>query len=280
MSAPAISFLKISAPAAVAGSSVRLFLLVLRYRNDPLFSGCGMSPGNGGCARISSPAPGGSILMTSAPMSANILPHIGPETICANSITIRSSRALPVTRAPPEQGRRDYNPKFAAARNPTYRSVCVLPYDGSILRIAFWPASTFHSEVLVMAEFDLVLKNGMVVDGTRAPRFRSDIGIKNGRIAKIGRISSHEGAKVVDADGQIVAPGFIDLHTHYDAQIFWDPYLTISGYHGVTSVVLGNCGFGFARCRPRCRSTGRPIRNSWTSSTASRRASICCPTFR
>src|SRR5216683_4009715 len=210
-----------------------------------------MSPGNGGCARISSPAPGGSILMTSAPMSANILPHIGPETICANSITIRSSKALPVTRAPPEQGRRDYNPKFAAARNPTYRSVCVLPYDGSILRIAFWPASTFHSEVLVMAEFDLIVKNGMVVDGTRAPRFRSDIGIKNGRIAKIGRISAHQGAKVVDAGGQIVAPGFIDLHTHYDAQIFWDPYLTISGYHGVTSVVLGNCGFGFAPVRPK-----------------------------
>src|SRR5216684_2239201 len=102
-----------------------------------------------------------------------------------------------------------------------------------------------------MAEFDLVVKNGMVVDGTRAPRFRSDIGIKNGRIAKIGRISAHQGAKVVDAGGQIVAPGFIDLHTHYDAQIFWDPYLTISGYHGVTSVVLGNCGFGFAPVRPK-----------------------------
>ena len=106
-------------------------------------------------------------------------------------------------------------------------------------------------EVLVMAEFDMVIKNGMVVDGTRAPRFRSDVGIKNGRIAKIGRIASHEGAKVVDAEGHIVAPGFIDLHTHYDAQIFWDPYLTISGYHGITSVVIGNCGFGFAPVRPK-----------------------------
>ena len=102
-----------------------------------------------------------------------------------------------------------------------------------------------------MAEFDLVIKNGMVVDGTRAPRFRSDIGIKNGRIAKIGRIARIRARRWSMPDGQIVAPGFIDLHTHYDAQIFWDPYLTISGYHGVTSVVLGNCGFGFAPVRPK-----------------------------
>jgi N-acyl-D-amino-acid deacylase len=102
-----------------------------------------------------------------------------------------------------------------------------------------------------MPEFDLVVKNGMVVDGTRAPRFRGDIGVKNGRIAKIGRIRPDEAAKVVDASGLIVAPGFIDLHTHYDAQIFWDPYLTISSWHGVTSVVLGNCGFGFAPVKPK-----------------------------
>jgi len=102
-----------------------------------------------------------------------------------------------------------------------------------------------------MPEFDLVVKNGMVVDGTRAPRFRGDIGVKNGRIAKIGRIRPDEAAKAVDADGLIVAPGFVDLHTHYDAQIFWDPYLTISSWHGVTSVVLGNCGFGFAPVKPK-----------------------------
>jgi len=100
-----------------------------------------------------------------------------------------------------------------------------------------------------MPEFDLVVKNGMIVDGTGAPRFRDDIGIKEGRIAKIGHIQPHEAAKVIDADGLIAAPGFIDLHTHYDAQIFWDPYLTISGWHGVTSVVIGNCGFGFAPVR-------------------------------
>src|SRR5882724_5446325 len=97
-----------------------------------------------------------------------------------------------------------------------------------------------------MPQFDLVVKNGMIVDGTHAPRFRDDIGIKNGRIEKIGRIMAHEAAKVIEADGLIVAPGFIDLHTHYDAQVFWDPYLTISGWHGITSVVIRNCGFGFA----------------------------------
>jgi N-acyl-D-amino-acid deacylase len=101
-----------------------------------------------------------------------------------------------------------------------------------------------------MPEFDLVVKNGMIVDGTLAPRYRDDIGVKNGRIAKIGRIMPHEAGKVIEADGLVVAPGFIDLHTHYDAQIFWDPYLTISGWHGITSVVIGNCGFGFAPVKP------------------------------
>jgi N-acyl-D-aspartate/D-glutamate deacylase len=102
-----------------------------------------------------------------------------------------------------------------------------------------------------MPEFDLVIKDGMIVDGTRAPRFRGDLGIKNGRIAKVGRIQSHQAKKTIDASGLIVAPGFIDLHTHYDAQIFWDPYLTISGWHGITSVVIGNCGFGFAPVHPK-----------------------------
>jgi len=104
-----------------------------------------------------------------------------------------------------------------------------------------------------MAEFDIVIKNGMIIDGTLAPRFRDDIGIKDGRIAKIGRIAPNQGTKVIDADGLIVAPGFIDLHTHYDAQVFWDPYLTLSGWHGITSVAIGNCGFGFAPVHPKDR---------------------------
>ena len=101
-----------------------------------------------------------------------------------------------------------------------------------------------------MAQYDTVIKNGTIIDGTGLPRFRGDIAIHGGRIAKIGKIDDTEGAEVIDATGLIVAPGFVDLHTHYDAQVHWDPYCTISGWHGVTSVAIGNCGFGFAPATP------------------------------
>ena len=101
-----------------------------------------------------------------------------------------------------------------------------------------------------MATYDRVLKGGMVVDGTRAPRFRADIGVKDGVIAEIGHIDPADADETLDVSGLIVAPGFIDLHTHYDAQVFWDPYCTLSSWHGITSVVIGNCGFGFAPVRP------------------------------
>src|SRR5205085_2138363 len=104
-----------------------------------------------------------------------------------------------------------------------------------------------------MAEFDIHIKGGTVVDGTRVPRYRADVWIKDGRVAQIGGRADGSADRVVDADGLIVAPGFVDLHTHYDAQIYWDPWCTISGWHGVTSVVVGNCGFGFAPCRPEDR---------------------------
>ena len=101
-----------------------------------------------------------------------------------------------------------------------------------------------------MAKFDVLIRGGTVVDGTRVPRFVADVGIKDGRVAQVGgRMESIEADQVLEAEGKIVAPGFVDLHTHYDAQIQWDPYCTISGWHGVTSVVLGNCGFGFAPVR-------------------------------
>lgn len=95
--------------------------------------------------------------------------------------------------------------------------------------------------------YDLIIRGGTIVDGTRLPRYRSDLAVKDGRIARIGRIPDTATAgRELDAAGCIVAPGFVDLHCHYDAQIHWDPYCTISGWHGVTSLVLGNCGFGFA----------------------------------
>jgi N-acyl-D-amino-acid deacylase len=104
-----------------------------------------------------------------------------------------------------------------------------------------------------MADIDIQIKGGTVVDGTRVPRYQGDVYIKDGKIAQIGGRAPGFAKKTIEADGLIVAPGFVDLHTHYDAQIRWDPWCTISGYHGVTSVVLGNCGFGFAPVKPEGR---------------------------
>lgn len=101
-------------------------------------------------------------------------------------------------------------------------------------------------------EFDLIVKGGVVVDGTGAPRYDADIGVRDGRIVAIGALHG-TAARIIDASGLIVAPGFIDPHTHYDAQIFWDGALTPSPWHGVTTVLAGNCGVGVAPCRPADR---------------------------
>ncbi|MBS0539478.1 MAG: amidohydrolase family protein [Proteobacteria bacterium] len=97
--------------------------------------------------------------------------------------------------------------------------------------------------------YDLLVKNGMIVDGSGLPRFRGDIGVKDGRIAEIGRLTGASAKETLDAEGHVVSPGFVDGHTHMDAQIFWDPIGTSSCYQGVTSVVMGNCGFTLAPCR-------------------------------
>jgi N-acyl-D-amino-acid deacylase len=99
---------------------------------------------------------------------------------------------------------------------------------------------------------ELLIKNGTLIDGTGAPARRADVSIAGGRIAEIGPITGSTG-RVIDADGLVVAPGFIDPHTHYDAQICWDGAVTPSSWHGVTSVVMGNCGVGIAPCRPGVR---------------------------
>ena len=103
-----------------------------------------------------------------------------------------------------------------------------------------------------MTTFDLLIRGGTLVDGTgSAPRV-ADIGVKDGVIAAIGNLGD-DAARVIDATGQYVTPGFIDQHTHYDAQVFWDPYCSNSGEHGTTTTVMTNCGFGLAPCRPTDR---------------------------
>tara|TARA_R110001592_G_scaffold260403_1_gene525058 strand:- start:185773 stop:187494 length:1722 start_codon:yes stop_codon:yes gene_type:complete len=96
---------------------------------------------------------------------------------------------------------------------------------------------------------DLVIRGGSIVDGTGAPSYIGDIAVTDGKIVAVGGAIG-AGKQEIDAAGQIVCPGFIDTHTHYDGQVTWDPYLAPSSWHGVTTVVIGNCGVGFAPCRP------------------------------
>jgi N-acyl-D-aspartate/D-glutamate deacylase len=97
--------------------------------------------------------------------------------------------------------------------------------------------------------FDLIIRGGSVVDGTGSPARTADVAIGEGRVVEVGRVSG-SAAREIDADGALVAPGFVDIHTHYDGQATWDPHLTPSAQHGVTTIVMGNCGVGFAPVRP------------------------------
>jgi N-acyl-D-aspartate/D-glutamate deacylase len=100
--------------------------------------------------------------------------------------------------------------------------------------------------------YDLVIRNGTVVDGTGAPRIHADIAVRDGLIVEVGKVSG-SAQQTIDASDLVVAPGFVDPHTHYDAQICWDTATSPSCWHGVTSVVMGNCGVGLAPCRPEAR---------------------------
>ena len=100
--------------------------------------------------------------------------------------------------------------------------------------------------------YDLIIKNGTVYDGTGRKPFFADVAIKGNKIVAIGELEESS-KEVIDAKGKIVAPGFVDIHTHYDGQVTWDPYLRPSTYHGVTTVVMGNCGVGFSPCKPEER---------------------------
>src|SRR5687768_4300235 len=100
---------------------------------------------------------------------------------------------------------------------------------------------------------DIVIRNGRVIDGTGSPARRADVAVDGGKISRIEERIPDKAKRSIDADGLVVAPGFIDPHTHYDAQICWDGALTPSSWHGVTTVVMGNCGVGIAPCKPAAR---------------------------
>ncbi|MEO1729098.1 MAG: amidohydrolase family protein, partial [Pseudomonadota bacterium] len=100
-----------------------------------------------------------------------------------------------------------------------------------------------------MAQFDLIIRGGTVVDGTGEQAFKADVAVKNGLIAAVGDIQG-DATREIDASGKVVAPGFVDIHTHYDGQATWDQEMAPSSWHGVTTVVMGNCGVGFAPAKP------------------------------
>ena len=102
-------------------------------------------------------------------------------------------------------------------------------------------------------EYDLIISGGTVIDGTGAEGKQADIAVSNGRIARIGDLSGDSAAQSIDASGKVVTPGFVDLHTHLDAQVGWDPLMSSSSYHGVTTAMIGNCGVTFAPCSPKNR---------------------------
>jgi N-acyl-D-aspartate/D-glutamate deacylase len=97
---------------------------------------------------------------------------------------------------------------------------------------------------------DLLITNARIVDGTGGPSRYGDVAVQNGTIVSVGKGNGQDAKKKINADGMVLAPGFIDPHTHYDAQVAWDPLVTCSSWHGITTVVMGNCGVGVAPVKP------------------------------
>ena len=106
----------------------------------------------------------------------------------------------------------------------------------------------FMKQINRNLKFDVVIRGGTIIDGTGKDSFKGDVAILGNKILEVGSFQG-EGIKEVNAEGLIVTPGFIDIHTHYDGQAIWDNYLKPSSIHGVTTVIMGNCGVGFAPCK-------------------------------
>ena len=123
-----------------------------------------------------------------------------------------------------------------------------------------------------MSTHDLIIRGGTIIDGSGAPAFEGDVAVSGGVITGIGKVNG-KGIEEIDARGQVVTPGFVDLHTHYDGQAAWAEAISPSSLHGITTAVMGNCGVGFAPCKPgdhgrliSCRRLpcGRPCRRGWS----------------